>query len=320
MPAFHAVEPGDTLYAIALRYGVLLGELVAANDIADPSLIRVGEILLIPGSHCQEEVRLREPFLEVAWQPQIPRQGDTIRLEVATSSPLDSITGTFGGRTFKFLSKGTQHVAYVGVYAMAEPGLRQLALSTPDGQTQRISVPVRPATFGVERIRLTPDRSRLLAPEIVQRENQILATVTATFTPEQLWHEPFRLPLDGDHPVQSSFGTRRAYNDGPVSSFHGGTDFGGTEGTPIFASAAGKVVLAHELDIRGNTVIIDHGLGVYTLYCHLSRIDVKEGDMVPRGEKLGLLGNTGLSTGPHLHWEMRVQGVRVDAMRWVGLH
>jgi murein DD-endopeptidase MepM/ murein hydrolase activator NlpD len=101
-----------------------------------------------------------------------------------------------------------------------------------------------------------------------------------------------------------------------VTSYHTGHDYGADAGTPILAPNAGTVALAEPLQVRGNVVILDHGLGVFSAFWHLSRIDVEAGQIVSQGEVVGLVGNTGLSTGPHLHWEMRVLGVPVDPVQW----
>jgi len=117
--------------------------------------------------------------------------------------------------------------------------------------------------------------------------------------------------------VTSPFGERRSYNGGPVSSYHDGVDFGAPEGTPVYAPAAGIVVLAEPLTVRGYAVIIDHGLGIFTGYWHLSDILVEAGQQVKKGDLIAAVGNTGLSTGSHLHWELRVGGIAVDPLQWV---
>ena len=317
-PVLHVVAGGETLSGIAVRYGVTVAELAASNRIANPSLIRVGQALAIPGGFCQQPLELNPPFSKITWSPELPKQGDTVLIEVETEKAVESLTGYFGQVRFRFIGDGRRFLAYVGVPALAEPGYRQLQLMLGGEAAQVLAVPIAEAGFEVERLLLTPETTALLAPDIVQHENNVLASVTAGFTPELLWRGAFRHPLDGNPPVISAFGTRRAYNDGPVSSFHGGVDFPGEAGTPVHASAAGRVVLAEELKVRGNVVILDHGAGIFTMYCHLESIVAKVGDVVQAGDVVGLMGSTGLSTGPHLHWEMRVQGERVDALRWLG--
>jgi len=317
-PTFHTVAVGDTLSGLAARYGVSVAEIAAANQIANPSLIRAGQALSIPGSACQQLLVLNELFAQITWQPEQPRQGDTIRLTVVLTRPVADLTGYFGEMPFRFVGVDDGFVAYLGVPAVAEPGFRQVQLLV-DGEPQQIvAIPILADDFPVERLVLTPDTTKLLDPEIVQRENDTLGAATGPFTEEILWDKPFRHPLEGNPPVISPFGTRRAYNDGPVASYHGGTDFSGSAGSPVHASARGRVVLAEALDVRGNAVILDHGAGVYTMYCHLDSIIAHVGDVLEAGDTVGLLGNTGLSTGAHLHWEMRVQGERVDPLRWLG--
>jgi murein DD-endopeptidase MepM/ murein hydrolase activator NlpD len=130
--------------------------------------------------------------------------------------------------------------------------------------------------------------------------------------------EPFRYPITFDSlRITSNFGTRRSYNSNLVDTFHSGTDFGGDIGTPIYAPAAGSVVLAERLAVRGNAVLIDHGLGLFTGYWHQTRLAVAVGQEVKPGDLIGFLGDTGMVTGPHLHWEMRLNGIAVEPLQWV---
>jgi murein DD-endopeptidase MepM/ murein hydrolase activator NlpD len=135
---------------------------------------------------------------------------------------------------------------------------------------------------------------------------------------QPLWQSSFIYPVDPSTlRITSNFGTRRSYNSGPVASFHGGTDFGGEIGLPIIVPAAGKVVLAEKLMVRGNAVLIDHGLGLFSGYWHMNGIAVQVGQAVKPGDLIGYLGDTGLVTGPHLHWEMRLNGIAVEPLQWV---
>jgi murein DD-endopeptidase MepM/ murein hydrolase activator NlpD len=317
LPTVHIVQAGDTVSGLAMRYGVTVAQIAAANSLADASLIRVGQVLQIPSLVCPDAVQLNEPFTEATWDPLLPKQGDTIRLTLRVSGEVGSLTGRFGGAPVRFTRFGDTYTAFIGVGANAATGFSQMQVLIDGRPAQVLAIPISPAQFASERLRLSPETTRLLSPEIVQRENNLLAQVCGGYSTDMQWSGSLRVPLDGDYRVSSAFGTRRAYNDGPMASFHGGTDFPGPEGTPIVAAAPGRVVFAGALDIRGDAVIVDHGDGVYTLYGHLSRIDAVEGQMVVAGTQVGLMGNTGLSTAPHLHWELRVQGVRVDPMRQV---
>ncbi|HRV96762.1 MAG TPA: M23 family metallopeptidase, partial [Anaerolineae bacterium] len=113
-----------------------------------------------------------------------------------------------------------------------------------------------------------------------------------------------------------AFGTRRSYNDSSDLSFHAGTDFGGGVGEPLYAPAGGIVVLAEPLMVRGNAVLIDHGMGLFSGYWHQSEIVVTPGQHVEPGDLIGYEGDTGLVTGPHLHWEFRLNGIAVDPLQW----
>ena len=163
--------------------------------------------------------------------------------------------------------------------------------------------------------RLTVDEKFVNPPQQVlariQEESARVRAIFDTVTPRRYWSGSFSLPVPG--PVISAFGKRSVYNGQPRSP-HSGTDFQGATGTPIRAPNAGKVVLASALYYSGNTVILDHGLGLYSYFGHMSAFSVKEGDQVKPGEVLGKVGATGVVTGPHLHWSVRLAGTRVDPL------
>ena len=131
------------------------------------------------------------------------------------------------------------------------------------------------------------------------------------------WGGDFVRPTDGR--ITSTFGEYRVFN-GAVKSRHSGVDLAAPTGTPIRATASGRVVLVRRAFIEGNTVVVDHGGGFYSYYCHLSEFSVSEGDIVEAGDTVGLAGSTGRSTGPHLHWGCRVQGVKVDCLTLLDLN
>jgi murein DD-endopeptidase MepM/ murein hydrolase activator NlpD len=145
--------------------------------------------------------------------------------------------------------------------------------------------------------------------------------LTSPFTPTQYWSGLFTSPAVYPDQFTSRFGVRRVYHgtgtDLTIEGIHSGLDFAGGEGLQIFAPAAGKVVFAAPLTVRGYATIIDHGLGVYSGFWHQSQILVKVGDMVGRGQVIGLVGGTGRATGPHQHWEVWVNGVQVDPLDWL---
>jgi murein DD-endopeptidase MepM/ murein hydrolase activator NlpD len=145
--------------------------------------------------------------------------------------------------------------------------------------------------------------------ERIDREAAALAAVWRTPAAERLWNGPFVRPVPG--PASSRFGTRSVFN-GQTRNAHSGGDFLSPAGTPVHAPNSGRVVVAQNLYFSGNTVVIDHGLGLFSLLAHLSAVDVGPGDRVDSGQVVGTVGATGRVTGPHLHWAVRASGARVD--------
>jgi murein DD-endopeptidase MepM/ murein hydrolase activator NlpD len=228
------------------------------------------------------------------------------------------VLGQIEERQIQFVSRdGMTHIAFVGVRALA--ALDEQALSviatTADGRglTLDTSISVVSGNHERETIPLTPSLSALLDPAITEPELLRVAEVYARFTPAVSWQGAFDWPLQG--PITSYFGTQRWYGN-VLQSYHGGIDIDGETGDEVRAPAGGVVALADALKVRGNAVIIDHGAGILSGYYHLEQLDVEEGQVIERGTRLGTVGSTGLSTGSHLHWELRVSGVAVDAAQW----
>lgn len=156
-------------------------------------------------------------------------------------------------------------------------------------------------------------------PEVQERirmESELLRQVYAIFTPDWLGEGNFVIPSDGE--MASNFGERRIFNNQPRSS-HGGVDISSPYGSPVRASNSGRVVLANDLYFAGKTVVIDHGLGVFTQYLHFSKIIAQRGESVKKGDVIGEIGSTGRVTGPHLHWGVRVLGTRIDPLSLLSL-
>lgn len=147
--------------------------------------------------------------------------------------------------------------------------------------------------------------------ERLQKERATTKKILATVSPDAAWQLPFTRPVKGT--ISGSFAARRVFNEKPRSP-HLGTDMRGAVGTPILAMADGVVLLAKEHYYSGNAVWIDHGQGVISMYGHMSKFAVKEGDIVKQGQKIGEVGATGRVTGPHLHLSLYIQGIAVDAV------
>jgi len=155
-----------------------------------------------------------------------------------------------------------------------------------------------------KRVKLNPkDLKRAIA------EAKEVKAIYKVFTPQRFWEGAFVLPVRSK--ITSIYGSRRVYN-GVMKSFHKGTDLRAPVGTPIRSTAGGRVVLSKDLFYTGNTILVDHGYGIYTLYAHMSKLLTKKGQRVKRGQKLGLAGKTGRVNGPHLHWGAVIYGHKVD--------
>jgi murein DD-endopeptidase MepM/ murein hydrolase activator NlpD len=236
--------------------------------------------------------------------PQVLVEGQTGRLRVTTTAAV-TISPTY--------------VLFLPVPVFTSGGIYALNLAmTPVGGVEvsvNLNIQIVDGQYGTQYITLPADRVGLLDPGIEQNELTLLQSVTSTFNPERYFTGPMSLPAAA--PMNSPFGTRRSYNGGPVDRYHNGADFAGAPGSPVLASAPGRVVLADTLNIRGNTIVIDHGWGVYTVYAHMSDRLAQPGDFVQTGSMVGTVGATGRATGAHLHWELWVNGVAVDPMQWV---
>ncbi|MFO7707619.1 MAG: M23 family metallopeptidase [Desulfobacterales bacterium] len=208
---------------------------------------------------------------------------------------------------------------FIGLAAVpltAPPGAGSLTVAwVEDGQKHSRSVPFRIAAgaYGEEHLKVDPRHVRPSAADLerIRRDQEKLKRVYASGSPSRLWENGFGLPVPGE--VNGPFGTRRVFN-GELRSQHSGVDFRAQTGDPVHVSGAGVVKLAEELFYSGNAVIVDHGAGVFTSYSHLSRILVKAGQRVERGQVVGLIGATGRATGPHLHWGVKVNSVNVNPL------
>ncbi len=314
----YVVRAGDTLARIAGRYGLSVWTVAQANEIDNPSLIRVGQTLLIPTSG--GDSNLPAPFVALRLVPSIAVQGRTVQVEVETDGEVE-LAGTFSGMSLVFVGQGGAYRTLLGIPGMASPGSYVLDLvAKREGRavSVRSLIQVAAGSFRVLHLTIPEDRQELLDPELVAAEAQLVRTTMAQVSLPGVWDGPFGLPLAGDPAINDPYGTRRSYNGGPASSYHGGVDLDAAQGDPVYCPARGRVVLAEALQVRGNAVIVDHGRGVLTGYWHMAQTAVTVGQEVARGDVLGYVGSTGLSTGPHLHWELRVTGVQVDPLQWVG--
>ena len=235
--------------------------------------------------------------------PESIHPGDVVRVQIS------------GSERFTINVFGKEFASLVGVDLDTKPGTYPLRVKLPGGAVLTNSLIVVAKNFTVRRLRVAPD---FVEPppdtvERITRELKLTEGIFHTTTPKK-WSGAFVLPVDGT--PTSNFGTRSYFN-GQRRSPHAGVDFLAAPGTPIRAANHGVIALAEPLYFTGNTVIVDYGDGLYSLFAHLSRIDVMKGESVIPESIVGLLGATGRVTGAHLHWSVRLQGARVDPLSLV---
>jgi len=326
----HTVQADETLFNIALRYGASVQSFINTNQLDRSGFIIPGQQLIIPADAksnqagvAQPTTPLPAPFTDIKIG-QLPLvQGSLMEVTVRTSEPV-SLTGQFGDWDIPFALDGDQYTGLVGVGAHpvsgVVPGLHNLVITATHENASPTAVAsnveIRPGHYNSEYILLSADRQNLLDPNLLAAEREKLNATWSVFNPQRYWNGLFRVPVDQFIRISSPFGTRRSYGGGPMTSYHEGTDFAIPAGTPVYAPADGVVMIAEPLAVRGNAVVIDHGWGVYTGLYHLSEIKVAPGQQVKQGDLIGLSGNTGLSTGAHLHWDIRIRGLNVDALQF----
>ncbi len=257
--------------------------------------------------------------------------GVEVRLSVPTVAPggvvqvqvrgAESLRAEWKGKPLHFWSDAEVGVqrALLGVDLAQKPGVVTLKVTSAtmgaSAKNCRVPVRVKKVNYGVERLRVARRYIEELTPEDearAEQEAKRLQEIFAVTTPERLWNGNFQLPVGGVKP-SGNFGRRRILNRQRRSP-HSGEDFPAEEGAPVRAPQGGQVVLAEELFYSGNTVVLDHGLGLYTFYAHLATLSVKAGETVEAGALLGTVGSTGRVTAEHLHWAARLNGARVSPL------
>jgi murein DD-endopeptidase MepM/ murein hydrolase activator NlpD len=259
-------------------------------------------------------------LLVTAW---IAGQGQALQMSYPAEPGLARISVRWNGHDVPFVRGGDRWLATVGVDLDSRPGDHavNVTFSYDDGRTRVVNEPV---IVNAEQYPTTElqveERYVELSPEDqarADREGAETSAIYDTFTPERYWTAAFEVPVQGAKDGRN-FGHRRVFNGQPRAP-HSGADLRATTGTPIYAANRGRIVLAKDLFFSGNAVFIDHGHGLYTTYLHLSKVDVAVGEIVERGQRLGLAGATGRVTGAHLHWGLRLLDARVDPFSLVRL-
>jgi len=252
--------------------------------------------------------------------------GSLLLLQIETRKlgpPVSNIRLTFQKREYPVylhpVDPADNHFGLIAIPFRTAPGPAKLVLSWTNaaGDHSR-TIPFRIVAgkyktdeLKVDSSRVNPNKKNI---ERAQKEARKIKRIYADGSIDRLWEGDFQLPMTSD--ITSPFGNKRVFN-GQLKSFHNGVDFRARSATPVFAANSGVVKLAESLFYSGNAVVIDHGTGIFTIYAHLSRIDVAAGRHIEKGQRLGLTGATGRVSGPHLHWGVKVRGVAVNPLQLI---
>lgn len=241
-----------------------------------------------------------------------PVPGGVAVLALDVVSGDDAPTARFENRSVLVVRDGQSWLAVVGIPLDTKPGTYTVEIESPHASRHHVSFEVRSKSYRVER--LTIENQRMVEPlpddlVRIRRESGTIRAQFQRFRPQRPEALRFQWPVVGR--ISSPFGLRRILNGEPRSP-HSGLDIVAAEGVPVHAPAPGRVSATGSFFFNGNTVFIDHGEGLVTMYCHLSRIDVAPGTEVTTGQQIGEVGKTGRVTGAHLHWSVSLNNARVD--------
>jgi hypothetical protein len=253
--------------------------------------------------------------VRVSVTPPSPQPGDVVLLELVGAPPDARVD--WDGRPVPLFTTERGLAALVGLDLDVRPGSLGWRVTRPSaakngGALATGAVTVRPRTFPVQQLTLPKNMVDLDAPTLarVEAERRELDAALAAGAGERLWRGPFRTPVEGGQPT-GGYGLRRLINGQPRSP-HTGYDWAAPAGTPVLAANTGRVALVAEHFFAGRNVILDHGLGLFTLYFHLTEARVAPGEAVEGGQVIGTVGVTGRVTGAHLHFAVQLGGARVD--------
>jgi len=258
--------------------------------------------------------------------PDTVRQGRTLSVEAVFAQPPDMIGGEFLGKKIPFFQVDSlTYRALIGIPVKLEPGLHEMIVrasreteaagAQPVSIESRLGVLVAHAEFEKDSIDLPSPAMSKLTSDNLAREGESIGSEFRTCSGRKMWRTSFIYPARG--PITTPFGSQRVYGDGRLSWHHKGVDIAAALGDSVRSCGEGTVILCRDFVVHGKTVMIDHGQGVVSIYCHMNEIKAREGDILRKGDLIGTVGETGVSTGPHLHWGVSVGNVRVDPVEWV---
>lgn len=316
-----ALRPGQTLLEAAVEHDLNPWSLVTANSLESTWHLVPGDVIREPQGEDQGPGAFPSSIESLTTRPEQFTQGKTAVVRVR--APKDAqVNGALGGRPLNFFrSVGGDYIALQGIHARAELGIEPLSLSgvLPDGTffAHQQMVRIYSGNYPYETITGIPPET--VDEKVSADEEELLVELVSSPTDQKRWAGAFSAPVPDPYSDcwPSLFGNRRSFNGSGYHYFHSGLDFCAAMGMDIYAAAPGEVVYTGNLVIHGNTTVIDHGWGVYTLYAHQTEFLVQKGQRVEGGQLIGRVGSTGRSSGPHLHLTVWVGGVQVDPRDWL---
>jgi murein DD-endopeptidase MepM/ murein hydrolase activator NlpD len=314
--------PGESLLELAVKQNTdawTLTELNALNGTWDAL---PGDVLYAKGSASEQSASgLPSAFVNARVTGLPLKQGGTAEIIVQPASGV-TLGGILVDKPLHFFPSGDGNmVALQGIHAMLDPGIYPLRLDAtlPDGSKQSFEQMILVASGNYPKESLSVP-SEYIDPAVTGPEDQQVLSIVSPVTPDKYWQNQFTLPVGLPYCIKDWFGLRRSFNGSAYNFFHSGVDYGiCSQDHPfdIYAAADGMVIFASALNVRGNATLLDHGWGVYTAYYHQAEIYVSAGQQVKAGQLIGKIGQTGRVTGPHLHWEVWVNGIQVNPLDWL---
>ena len=319
MTTMPAIKPGQSFMEASVLSGKNTWLLAELNGLESPTMGMPMDTYYMPSAEANGS-NLALPGIKSIVLDNLPLiQGDTFLIEVESNQPV-TVQADLASIQPAFVDLGGVQMAYGGIHALTEPGVYPLTMtvSYPDGSEYRFDqlVMISSGNFQIDKpLQVDPES---IGTEAEKAENAKFKSIVLPVTPAQLWEGLWYPPTQDPDNIISQFGSRRTYNDDPGVYYHTGLDLGYRGGIDVYAPAVGTVIgVFPDQVVRGNSIVIDHGLGVYTIYMHLKEILVEQGAVVEAGQLIGFIGTTGRSTGPHLHFEVDIQGTPVNPLTWL---
>jgi len=316
-----SLAPEESFLEMAIKENLNPWTLVTANDQGGSWDLIPGEVLFVPGTESSGPGGFPDEIQKVDFSPNRFVQGHTYVIEVDIPDGA-LISGSLGEYPLSFFTQdGKTYQSLQGLHAKESPGLNSVSMSgtltdgTPFALTQMVEV--FSGDYHYEEIIGVPQET--VGIEITDEETTQLQEYTLQSTQNKYWDGEFLSPVPPAFSAAyaSYYGGRRSYNGSGYFYFHSGLDYFSPMSGDIYAAAPGKVVFTGPMLLHGNTTLIDHGWGVYSLYAHQSEFLVQEEQQVSAGARIGRVGSTGRSSGPHMHWEIWVGGIQVNPLDWV---